>query len=71
MKRSFDDIEYRISHGTSPKGGKGTWAIATSRKADIDEVWFFYGTLTEVKKMACAKAKELGIPGDKVLYILG
>ena len=53
MKTRFETSEYMKSTGKAPKG-KGTWAFATHRNPEVDEMKFFYGTLTEAKKQAKA-----------------
>lgn len=71
----FDETPYLRSHGHMPKG-RGSWAIGTEAKPDcLNEhtCWFSPGglTLTEAKKWAKAKARDLfGADAEGTLYIL-
>lgn len=62
---TFNDIEYRISHGKQPRG-KGQWAFSTKRKCEPEDTFFSFGTLTAAKKEA---AKHF--TGATTIYILG
>jgi hypothetical protein len=61
MKVEVRTREYEISHGKMPKG-HGNWAFYMGRESDdLSKVHWFTGNYGDVKKQACAKARELGI----------
>lgn len=64
---TFSTIKYQRAHFKLPRG-KGNWAFQIGKSED-DDMYFFFGTLTEAKKQASAKAKELEFHGT--IHILG
>lgn len=65
MKTEFNTIEWIMSHSNTPRG-RGSWAFATSRRADIDDVKLSPSmTYSEAKKWAKQK-----FPDAPVIYVL-
>jgi len=61
---TFSNRDYIEEHGKNPRG-YGMWAFATKRSADVSDIFWFTGSLTEAKKAAKAHFK-----GAHVVYVL-
>lgn len=65
MKTEFEIIEWIMSYGKTPRG-RGSWAFATERNADIYDVKLSPSmTYSEAKKWA----KQV-FPDAPVIYVL-
>ena len=63
-KPAFSNSDYVWEHGKNPRG-IGDWAFATSRHPKQEDIFWYFGTLTEAKKQA-----EKHFAGAFIIYVL-
>lgn len=59
-KVAFRTADYEFCHGVKPRG-VGNWGFFFHPSRKIEDVWFFFGSYTDAKKMAAAEAKRRNV----------